>query len=152
MIPRNKGLCCVGWNIDGTLCAAATAKFRPSADPIEKKPLYRFSPGKKILSVGSYGCNLSCPFCQNHAISAGAPDTTYVPPETLIENAQALIPSDNIGIAYTYNEPLISYEYVYDCARLAAQRGLKNVLVTNGYINEAPLTELLPFIDAMNID
>lgn len=124
-------------------------------DPIEKKPLRRFHPGSNILSVGSFGCNLRCPFCQNYEISMCSRDrahTAFVPPEELVERALALKPSRNIGIAYTYNEPLVGYEYVRDCAALAHEHGLKNVLVTNGYVNEEPLRALLPYIDAMNID
>ena len=124
-------------------------------DPIEKKPLRRFYPGSTILSVGSFGCNLRCPFCQNYEISMCSRNrarTVYVPPEELVERAVALKPSRNIGIAYTYNEPLVGYEYVRDCAALAREHGLKNVLVTNGYVNEEPLRALLPLIDAMNID
>lgn len=124
-------------------------------DPIEKKPLRRFHPGSRILSAGSYGCNLRCPFCQNYAISmAGAADADAVAvlPETLVRQARELVPRGNIGIAYTYNEPLVGFEYVRDCARAAAAFGLKNVVVTNGYVCEEPLRELLPLIDAMNID
>jgi pyruvate formate lyase activating enzyme len=124
-------------------------------DPIEKKPLARFMPGARILSVGSYGCNLRCPFCQNCSISMASEHsakTVFVSPEGLVTKALELVPRGNIGIAYTYNEPLISYEYVMDCARLAHENHLKNVVVTNGYICEKPLSELLPFIDAMNID
>jgi pyruvate formate lyase activating enzyme len=124
-------------------------------DPIEKKPLYRFHPGSMILSVGSFGCNLRCPFCQNHGISMcdrEAVRASYIAPEELTAEAEALVQRGNIGIAFTYNEPLIGYEYVRDCAGLAKERGLKTVLVTNGYINERPLKELLPIIDAMNID
>lgn len=126
-----------------------------SLDPIEKKPLYRFYPGSRILSVGSYGCNFRCSFCQNYEISMAGKEragTLCVSPEDLVEKAEELLPQGNIGIAYTYNEPLIGYEFVMDCAKLAKTKDLKNVLVTNGYINEKPLKELLPFIDAMNID
>lgn len=126
-----------------------------SLDPIEKKPLHRFYPGSWILSVGSYGCNLRCSFCQNHEISMADKEragTIRISPEELVEKAVELLPEGNIGIAYTYNEPLIGYEFVRDCAKLAKENGLKNVLVTNGYINEQPLKELLPYIDAMNID
>lgn len=121
-------------------------------DPIEKKPLRRFHPGSMILSVGSYGCNLRCPFCQNFEISMADEKlgSVTVSPEALLEKALAI--KDNLGVAFTYNEPLIGYEYVRDCAKLLKANGLKTVLVTNGYINEAPMNELLPFIDAMNID
>ena len=107
-------------------------------DPIEKKPLRRFHPGSRILSVGSYGCNLRCPFCQNHEISWSqeveetAAQARYFAPEELADIALRYQDRGNIGIAYTYNEPLISYEYVRDCARLAHEAGLCNVLVSNG--------------------
>lgn len=124
-------------------------------DPIEKKPLRRFHPGAKILSVGSYGCNLHCPFCQNHEISmTGRQESNMVSvmPSALAEKAAELADAGNIGLAFTYNEPLISYEYVRDCAKLIRENGMANVVVTNGFINEKPLRELLPLIDAMNID
>lgn len=124
-------------------------------DPIEKKPLRRFFPGSRVLSVGSCGCNLHCPFCQNSEISmahVSEVQNVFVSPEALVQKAVELIPKGNIGIAYTYNEPLVGYEYVRDCAALAHRNGLKNVLVTNGTICAAPLCELLPLIDAMNID
>lgn len=124
-------------------------------DPIEKKPLRHFYPGSKILSAGSYGCNLKCSFCQNHEIStAGKNDikTQHATPENLIKVAMDLMPSGNIGIAYTYNEPIVGYEYVMDCAAEARKKGLKNVVVTNGCFCEEPIKELLPFIDAFNID
>lgn len=124
-------------------------------DPIEKKPLYRFKPGSMILSVGSYGCNFKCSFCQNHHISMSGKENSesiYVPPEALVAKAIELIPHGNIGIAFTYNEPLIGYEYVLDCAKLCKDKGLASVLVTNGFLNEKPLREILPYIDAMNID
>ena len=124
-------------------------------DPIEKKPLRRFRPGSLILSVGSFGCNLRCPFCQNHEISMagdGAIQTVDVSPEQLADKAEALIPQGNIGVAYTYNEPLVGYEYVRDCAALVHGRGMVNVLVTNGTVAEQPWRELLPLLDAANID
>ena len=124
-------------------------------DPIEKKPLRRFYPGSMILSVGSFGCNLRCPFCQNHEISMsgdGELEAAEVSPEALADKALELRPYGNIGVAYTYNEPLIGYEYVRDCAALIHKRGMVNVLVTNGTIEEAPWRELLPLIDAANID
>lgn len=124
-------------------------------EPIEKKPLRRFHPGSRILSIGSFGCNLRCPFCQNHEISMsgdGELETAEVSPETLASKALELRPYGNIGVAYTYNEPLIGYEYVRDCAVLVHERGMINVLVTNGTIEEAFWRELLPLIDAANID
>lgn len=123
-------------------------------DPIEKKPLRRFHPGSQILSVGSFGCNLRCPFCQNASIAqvgSEAP-TRNVTPEELANLARELVPRGNIGVAYTYNEPLVGYEYVRDCAERIHQAGLLNVLVSNGTIEEKPWRELLPLIDAANID
>ncbi|MCB6203185.1 AmmeMemoRadiSam system radical SAM enzyme [Extibacter muris] len=124
-------------------------------DPVEKKPLRRFCPGTKILSVGSFGCNLNCPFCQNHDISmadAGTKRKVYITPEELAGRAQELETEGNIGIAYTYNEPLVGYEYIRDTAALVRKAGLKNVVVTNGSVKEEVLMEVLPFVDAMNID
>ena len=125
-------------------------------DPIEKKPLYKFHPGSWILSVGSFGCNLNCPFCQNFSISMA--DHTFktqdVTPKELTELALDMSTKlrGNIGVAFTYNEPLISYEFVRDTSMLLHEVGLESVLVTNGMICEKPLMELLPLIDAMNID
>ena len=124
-------------------------------DPIEKKPLRRFRPRSLILSVGSFGCNLRCPFCQNHEISMAGDGTIHtvdVPPEQLADKAEELIPRGNIGVAYTYNEPLVGYEYVRDCAAAVHDRGMVNVLVSNGTIEEQPWRALLPFLDAANID
>ena len=127
-------------------------------DPIEKKPLARFCPGSMILSVGSFGCNLRCPFCQNYEISwsdaaRGFAETAEtITPEALTELALKLRGRGNIGIAFTYNEPLIGYEFVRDAAKLAKAEGLKNVIVTNGTAELAVLDELRPYIDAMNID
>jgi pyruvate formate lyase activating enzyme len=127
-----------------------------AVDPIEKKPFRRFHPGTYILSVGSYGCNLHCPFCQNHEISMAGPEAPVeqVSPERLAGLAAQLThaPQGNIGVAFTYNEPLISYEYVLDTARLLKEKGLCTVLVTNGMLAPEPLQQLLPLVDAMNID
>ena len=127
-------------------------------DPVEKKPLKHFNPGSKILSVGSYGCNLRCPFCQNSEISWGEEakefsDTAeYITPDELAAIALKYRKNGNIGIAFTYNEPLIGYEFVRDTARLAHENGLKNVIVSNGTAELSVLDEISPFIDAMNID
>lgn len=150
------GFCGGRGNRDGQIVAVNYGKITAIAlDPIEKKPLHRFLPGSHILSVGSFGCNLSCPFCQNCDISmadGSTAETFDITPEALVDKALELRPRGNIGIAYTYNEPLIGYEFVRDCAILARESGLKNVLVTNGYICEKPLADILPLIDAMNID
>lgn len=124
-------------------------------DPVEKKPLRRFYPGSRILSVGSFGCNLSCPFCQNYQISMiGEKEAVCreLSPQELTALASQYRPYGNIGVAYTYNEPLIGYEYVRDTARLIRKSGMKNVLVTNGSAELDILEEILPYIDAMNID
>ena len=123
-------------------------------DPIEKKPLARFYPGSKILSVGSYGCNLFCPFCQNYDISRsdGSGYDRVIAPEELAGLAFDYRERGNIGVAYTYNEPTISYEFVRDTARIVKSNGMKNVLVTNGSASLAVLEEIIPYIDAMNVD
>ena len=143
-------------NIDGKIIPINYGKVTSIAfDPIEKKPLNNFHSGTYILSVGSFGCNLKCPFCQNHEISMVGEDeigSKYVGPGELIKMALDLKTRGNIGIAYTYNEPLIGYEYVRDCAIMARDNNLKNVLVTNGSFNEEAMKELLPYIDALNID
>jgi pyruvate formate lyase activating enzyme len=119
-------------------------------DPIEKKPLFHFHPGSLILSLGTIGCNLACSFCQNWTISQEQAGTQRMPPEQAVR--LALSEAGNIGISYTYNEPFIWYEFVIEAAQLAKEAGLKNVLVTNGYVNEDPLRQMLPYVDAMNVD
>lgn len=148
------GACKARRCIDGTITCINYGKLTSIAlDPIEKKPLNRFHPGSMILSVGSFGCNLHCPFCQNSEISqTDRAPVWHVRPQALVRKATQLVAEGNIGIAYTYNEPLISYEYVLDCAKLAKEKGLVNVLVTNGMICPEPLAKLLPYIDAMNVD
>ena len=124
-------------------------------DPIEKKPLAMFCPGTMILSAGSFGCNLGCPFCQNHEISMageGESEAAYIEPGELAARAQALRPRGNIGVAYTYNEPLVGWEYVRDTARFIRAAGMKNVIVTNASVTDPVLDEILPLTDAMNID
>jgi pyruvate formate lyase activating enzyme len=124
-------------------------------DPVEKKPLYHYYPGQLILSLGTYGCNLFCPFCQNWTLAratAKAEAQITEPADVLAMLQREGNPEQVLGVAYTYNEPLIWYEFVLDTARLIKEHGYKNVLVTNGYVNPEPLAELLPSIDAMNID
>ena len=124
-------------------------------DPIKKKPLAMFRPGTMILSAGSFGCNLRCPFCQNHEISMageGESEAAYIEPGELAARAQALRPRGNIGVAYTYNEPLVGWEYVRDTARFIRAAGMKNVIVTNASVTDPVLDEILPLTDAMNID
>lgn len=126
-------------------------------DPIEKKPLARFHPGSRILSYGSYGCNLNCPFCQNWEISMSdgseyQSNGNYVTPENLADMAEQLTNRGNIGVAFTYNEPLISCEYVLDAAELLHKKKLNVVLVTNGCVTEETADAVLPYVDALNID
>nr|WP_308743457.1 AmmeMemoRadiSam system radical SAM enzyme [uncultured Anaerocolumna sp.] len=150
------GLCKARSNVNGEITAINYGRITGIAlDPIEKKPLKMFYPGSEILSVGSFGCNFKCSFCQNNDISMAGKnelDTQFVTPEELIQLALELRTKGNIGIAYTYNEPLVGYEYIRDCAKLAKENGLKNVVVTNGCFCEEPMRELLPYIDALNID
>lgn len=150
------GLCRARACQDGKIVSLNYGKLTSLAlDPIEKKPLRRFHPGSLILSVGSFGCNLRCPFCQNHEISMAGDSgiqTVEVSPEQLAAKAAELVPQGNIGVAYTYNEPLIGYEYVQNCAALVHEQGMINVLVTNGTVEEEPWRALLPLIDASNID
>lgn len=147
------GKCNVRTNEDGKLYTINYGEITSAAlDPIEKKPLYYFRPKTMIFSVGSFGCNFKCSFCQNYSISQFKAKSEYVPPEGLV-NAILTI-KDNIGVAYTYNDPSIWYEYVYDSSKLLKETNPDSVvvLVTNGYINEEPLRKLLPYVDAMNID
>lgn len=151
--PGQTGICLARKNIEGELYSLNYGKITALAlDPIEKKPLVNFHPGSFILSAGSFGCNLKCAFCQNWQISQNESESTEVPPEALVSKAESLMREGNIGIAYTYNEPSIWYEYVHDCSLLAREKGLFNVIVTNGYIRREPMEKLLPLIDAMNID
>jgi pyruvate formate lyase activating enzyme len=149
------GFCRARVNVKGAVIAQNYGRLTALAlDPIEKKPLARYYPGSYILSAGSYGCNMRCPFCQNCGISMTDENVPfeYVACDVLAEKALELKPQGNIGIAFTYNEPLVGYEFVRDCAVEAHKRALKTVVVTNGYICEEPLKNLLAHIDAMNID
>lgn len=149
-----RGHCRVRKNMNGKLYTANYGMVTAVAlDPIEKKPLKMFRPGKKVLSLGTFGCNLSCSYCQNWNIAHGeAPQAQYFTSEEIVKKAEELISLGNVGLAYTYCEPLMWFEYVLTTAKLAKEVGLKNILVTNGYVNPKPLKELLPFIDAVNLD
>lgn len=180
--PESAGLCGVRINRDGILYAAGWGRISALAlDPVEKKPLRRFYPGSTLLSVGGWGCNLSCSFCQNwriahpgrsggicipvaesfegsvsavHGAPGGLKDEPRYPAD-LVSQAQSCADAGNIGLAFTYNEPVINYEYIFETGRLLKARGGpadKLVLVTNGYVNPEPLESLLPLVDAMNID
>lgn len=153
------GFCGARTSKNGKVTAANYGKVTSLAlDPIEKKPLRRFYPGSRILSAGSYGCNLRCPFCQNHDISWSEQAKRYerkaevFTPGDLVRIAEGCRDQGNIGIAFTYNEPLVGYEYVRDTARLAKDAGLKTVMVTNGTAHLPVLEELAGVVDAMNID
>ncbi len=121
-------------------------------DPIEKKPLYHFHPGTSILSVGSYGCNMRCDFCQNYRISQNIfiDSSRKTSPDELLHMARLY--TNNIGIAFTYNEPAIWFEFIRDVAVLFRKETKKNVMVTNGYIALEPLALYLDLIDAFNVD
>ncbi len=149
----NKGVCGVRENINGKLYSLVYG--RPVAiqlDPIEKKPLYHFLPGEKVLSIGTVGCSFSCQWCQNYNISKAKPEETDVVevlPEKVIEMC---IEKGCKIIAFTFTEPTIFYEYMLDIAKLAKKEKIKCVIVSNGYINESPLKELIKYIDGANID
>ena len=160
------GICKARKNEEGKIVCVSYGQITSMAlDPIEKKPLRLFRPGSLILSVGSFGCNLRCPFCQNYEISMasmqqsegnviikGRADTVCVSCRELADKALEYRTSGNIGVAFTYNEPLVGWEYVRDTARLVRDAGMVNVMVTNGTASCEVLDELLPYIDAMNID
>lgn len=144
------GVCRYRKRLGDKLVATNYARVASLAvDPIEKKPLYHFHPGSVILSVGANGCNLKCLFCQNCEISQGEVPSRHLPISELLKLAGL---HGSIGVAFTYSEPLMWYEYVLDAAPELHRQGYLNVLVTNGFIEENPLHRLLPHIDAMNID
>ena len=151
--PGGRGYCGVRENRDGVYYTLTYGN--PCAvhvDPIEKKPFYHFLPGTTAFSIATAGCNLDCKFCQNWQISQARPEQlrSYdLPPAKLV---QAAVESGAPSIAYTYSEPTIFYEYMFDCAKIARDRGLRNVYHSNGFINEEPLRELCRYLDAANID
>lgn len=145
-----EGICFGRKVINGRLIATNYAEVvSVHVDPIEKKPLYHFYPGEQIISVGPNGCNLFCKHCQNWSISQERQKTMTIMPDKLIEITKQ---EQSIGIAYTYSEPLIWFEYLLDACKLAHENGLVNVFVTNGYINPEPLDEIMPHVDGLNID
>lgn len=149
------GSCKVRKNENGKLFSMNYEKFCSlHFDPIEKKPLYHFFPRETIFSVGSVGCNLHCEFCQNWEISqSGVEEFGHLKtasPQKIVDLARER--QDNFGIAYTYNEPTVWYEYMFEIAKTASASGLKNVMVTNGFINPEPLDRLLPYMDAFSVD
>ena len=156
--PGKSGICGARHNRDGELTAESYGKVTSIAlDPIEKKPLYHFFPGGKILSIGGCGCNLRCGFCQNHGISMKKPSDPSLgyrefTPGEIAALSKKYAGQGNLGVAYTYNEPVVGYEFVEECAHLVKNQGQKNVLVTNGYVNREPWERIFPKIDAANID
>ncbi len=153
--PGERGLCDVRKNINGSLVSESYGLISSiHMDPIEKKPLYHFYPGSHILSIGSIGCNLNCNFCQNYEISQTSIDDyftgQYYEPEEVVSMARDN--SNNLGIAFTYNEPIVFFEYMKGIAKKSKDLGMKNIMVSNGFINQDPLNEILPLIDGFNID
>lgn len=152
------GFCRARSNIGGKIVPINYGQATSLAlDPIEKKPLMRFCPGTYILSYGSYGCNLRCPYCQNASISMAGPDNCphrLITPEGLTDLAVDLSKQEpgNIGVAFTYNEPTVCFEFIRDTSKLLHEAGLKSVVVTNGGLVRTYADELLPHVDALNID
>lgn len=151
-----RGFCGVRGNLNGRIVNVNYGFLAvASLDPIEKKPLKRFYPGSKILSIGANGCNMRCPHCQNFSFVMASKeeiDMMDTDPNEVVDVAIQYKEKGNIGLAFTYNEPITMYDFMLDTARLSKEKGLINVMVTNGYINEEPLKKLLPYFDAMNID
>ncbi|MCX7941816.1 MAG: AmmeMemoRadiSam system radical SAM enzyme [Dictyoglomaceae bacterium] len=153
ILSGKRGICGVRENREGILYSLNYNFVSSIAlDPIEKKPLYHFHPGKFILSVGTVGCNFKCPYCQNWRISQVSPDEFELEKIDSYELISLARSYKSFGIAYTYNEPFIWYEFVLETSKIAKEQNLENVLVTNGYIEEEPFLELAPYISAMNID
>lgn len=144
------GSCRSRKNISGVLFASNYARtVSINIDPIEKKPLYHYYPGSKILSLGANSCNLHCDFCQNYEISQFESPTSIVYPDELLDT---ILRQNLKQVAFTYTEPITWYEYITDCAKLFKEHNIKIVMVTNGYINQSPLKQILPLVDAFNID
>jgi pyruvate formate lyase activating enzyme len=151
--PDQRGICGVRENRNGSLVSLIWGRLSAiNSDPIEKKPLYHFFPDTEILSLGSFGCNLSCLFCQNHGIAqrdySAIEDKTVIEPDQIIKR----IGESHCGVAFTYNEPIVWFEYMISCAGKVKNACKKTVLVSNGYINSEPLKSLIPVIDAFSID
>lgn len=149
------GICQVRQNKGGKLIANSYGLVTAMhSDPVEKKPLYHFYPGKCILSIGSYGCNFRCEFCQNWQISQCMPAkkerVKVVSSQEVLEIASQI--KNNIGIAFTYNEPAVNYEFMFELAGMVKSSGMSTVMVTNGFIAEKPFSEILPYMDAFNVD
>jgi len=144
-----EGDCWAYKNVDGKLFAKNYGRVVTATyDPIEKKPFFHYYPNSTVLSVGHNGCNLKCQFCQNGDIALERKDSKDISLQTLLDYSGK---SHSIGVAYTFTEPLVWFEYLIDATRKLKGIGQKNVLVTNGYINDVPLQDLLPYVDAVNI-
>lgn len=150
IVDRGKGKCGVRENVGGTLFTRSYGlTVTANIDPIEKKPLFHFMPGSIILSIGPNGCTLDCDYCQNWSISKEEAPTSFIAPEDLVTLAAK---NGSIGVAFTYTEPLLWFEYIEETAPLLREAGLKSVLVTNGFLNEEPAREIAPLVDGFNID
>lgn len=153
--PRLKGICMVRENAEGTLYTWVYGRVVANeVDPIEKKPLFHFLPGTTAYSVATVGCNFHCRFCQNWTISQAIRPRHYfmgkkMSPDAIVEDASRL---GSASIAYTYTEPAVFFEYAYDTARLAKQKGLRNIFVTNGYETQECVDAIAPYLDAANVD
>lgn len=156
LIPEGKkGICSVRENRGGILYSLVYGRLvAENVDPVEKKPLFHFLPGSRTYSIATRGCNFRCLHCQNYQISQNVSvDSLAADPEvTPGEIVDSAIAAGCRSISYTYTEPTIFYEFAYDTAKLAHERGLKNIFVTNGYITPEALAYLAPYLDAANID
>jgi pyruvate formate lyase activating enzyme len=155
LAPEEYGMCGVRLNKDGSLYSLVYDKVAAiNLDPVEKKPLYHFQPGSYSLSIGTVGCNFSCQFCQNDSLSQG-PKVSHsisgqeMRPEYIVQLAQH---NGASSISYTYSEPTIFFELMYDTAQLAKDKGIKNIMVSNGFMSTSCLEELAPYVDAINVD
>ncbi len=155
--PGEAGKCGIHRNVDGTLYLVVYGEaVAVHVDPIEKKPLFHFMPGSDALSIGTYGCNFRCPFCQNWQMSQARDFDDQLDylgqqatPQALVETCRQ---NDIPIIAYTYNEPTVFFEYTYDTAKLAHEHGIKNVYVSNGYMSREALDMIEPYLDGINVD
>ena len=158
IMEEKRGYCGARTVVQGRVVLAETGRLSGLAlDPIEKKPFQRFYLGANVLSLGFFGCNMLCPYCQNHEISHPSLQDRPRPvrkmtEEQIVDLAKSLIPQGNIGVAYTYNEPLTSFEFVLETAKKVQEAGMKNVVVSNGCFEEWVIEALLPYVDAWNID
>jgi len=153
LAPGERGTCRIRLNHGGELVSLVYGlPVAVHVDPVEKKPLFHFKPGSSTFSIACVGCNLGCRYCQNWEISQASPEDVppvQLPPDEVV---RAALDAGCSSVSYTYSEPVVWYEYMLDTARAAREAGLSNILVTAGYINEGPLRELAPYIDAANVD